>query len=63
MISFLVFAGPSNNKLPLWVQTLVRQWMVSSPSFKPNAFVHGLDKKYWDSLIKDEKKPLTNKGS
>ena len=35
--------------------------MVSSPSFKPNEFVHGLDKKYWNNLIKDEKKPLTNK--
>ena len=35
--------------------------MVSSPTFEPNAFVHGLDKKYWNSLIKDEKKPLTNK--
>ena len=35
--------------------------LVSSPTFKPNEFVHGLDKKYWDSLIKDEKKPLTNK--
>ena len=35
--------------------------MVSSPTFKPNEFVHGLDKKYWNSLIKDGKKPLTNK--
>ena len=35
--------------------------LVSAPTFKPNAFVHGLDKDYWNSLIKDEKKPLTNK--
>jgi penicillin-binding protein 2 len=35
--------------------------LVSAPTFKPNAFVHGLDKKYWNSLIKDPKKPLTNK--
>ena len=35
--------------------------LVSSPTFKPNAFVHGLDKDYWNSLIKNEKKPLTNK--
>jgi len=35
--------------------------LVSAPTFEPNAFVHGLDKKYWDSLIKDGKKPLTNK--
>jgi penicillin-binding protein 2 len=34
---------------------------VSSPTFQPNAFVHGLDKKYWNSLITDGKKPLTNK--
>ena len=35
--------------------------LVSSPTFQPNAFVHGLDKKYWNSLITDGKKPLTNK--
>ena len=35
--------------------------LVSSPTFEPNEFVHGLDKKYWNSLIKNEKKPLTNK--
>ena len=35
--------------------------LVSAPTFEPNEFVHGLDKKYWNSLIKDEKKPLTNK--
>ena len=35
--------------------------LVSAPTFQPNEFVHGLDKKYWNSLIKDEKKPLTNK--
>ena len=35
--------------------------LVSAPSFQPNAFVHGLDKKYWNSLINDGKKPLTNK--
>ena len=35
--------------------------LVSSPTFQPNAFVHGLDKKYWNSLISNVKKPLTNK--
>ena len=35
--------------------------LVSSPTFEPNQFVHGLDKKYWNSLIKNEKKPLGNK--
>ena len=35
--------------------------LVSAPSFEPNAFVHGLDKEYWNSLIQNEKKPLTNK--
>ena len=32
--------------------------LVSSPTFEPNAFVHGLDKKYWNNLIKDEKNLL-----
>ena len=35
--------------------------LVSAPTFQPNAFVHGLDKEYWNSLINDGKKPLTNK--
>ena len=35
--------------------------LVSSPSFEPNAFVHGLDRGYWNSLLKNEKKPLANK--
>ncbi len=35
--------------------------MVSSPSYDPNAFVHGIDKKYWQELINNEKKPLNNK--
>jgi penicillin-binding protein 2 len=35
--------------------------LVSAPTFEPNAFVHGLDKKYWNTLIQDGKKPLTNK--
>ncbi len=35
--------------------------MVSSPSYDPNSFVHGIDKKYWNTLISNEKKPLNNK--
>jgi len=35
--------------------------MVSSPSFDPNKFVHGIDKKSWNSLLSDKKKPLINK--
>ncbi len=35
--------------------------MASSPSYDPNAFVHGIDKKYWNELISNEKKPLNNK--
>ncbi len=35
--------------------------LVSSPIFDPNAFVHGVKKKYWESLIKNKKKPLINK--
>ncbi len=35
--------------------------LVSSPSYDPNAFVHGVEQKYWNNLIKDGKKPLINK--
>ncbi len=35
--------------------------MVSAPTYDPNAFVHGVDKTYWNTLIKNEKKPLINK--
>ena len=35
--------------------------MVSSPAYDPNAFVHGVDREYWNTLINNEKKPLTNK--
>ena len=34
--------------------------MASSPSYDPNSFVHGIDKKYWNELISNEK-PLNNK--
>ena len=35
--------------------------MVSSPSYDPNVFVHGVDKDYWQELITNTKKPLSNK--
>ena len=35
--------------------------LVSSPSYDPNAFVHGIEEKYWKNLIGNDKKPLTNK--
>ena len=35
--------------------------LVSSPSYDPNAFVHGIENNYWNSLIKNERKPLINK--
>ena len=35
--------------------------LISAPSYNPNAFVHGIDKAYWHSLINNEKKPLANK--
>jgi len=35
--------------------------MVSSPTFDPNKFVHGIKQEDWDSLIKNKKKPLMNK--
>ena len=33
----------------------------SSPSYNPNSFVHGIGHKYWQELINNDKKPLTNK--
>ena len=35
--------------------------MVSSPSFNPNSFVHGIKKKEWNNLLNDRDKPMVNK--
>jgi penicillin-binding protein 2 len=35
--------------------------LVSSPTFDPNKFVHGISYDDWELLIKDKKKPLMNK--
>jgi len=35
--------------------------MVSSPTFDPNKFVHGISQEDWDMLIDNKKKPLMNK--
>ena len=35
--------------------------MVSSPTFDANKFVHGISLNDWESLIKNERKPLLNK--
>ena len=35
--------------------------MVSSPSFDPNSFVHGINQKEWDSLLNNRDKPMINK--
>lgn len=35
--------------------------MASSPSFDPNKFVEGVSHEYWNELINDKRKPLTNK--
>jgi len=35
--------------------------LVSSPSYDPNAFVHGINQKDWNFLLKNKAKPLTNK--
>ena len=34
--------------------------MVSSPTYDPNAFVHGIEK-YWEELLSNDKNPLTIK--
>ncbi len=35
--------------------------MASSPTYNPNAFVHGIDKKTWNALLQHRDKPLINK--
>jgi len=35
--------------------------LVSSPTFDPNKFVHGISQKDWEDLISNKKKPLINK--
>jgi penicillin-binding protein 2 len=35
--------------------------MASAPTFDPNSFVHGINKKDWDYLLKHRDKPLINK--
>ena len=35
--------------------------MVSSPTFDPNKFVHGINRKDWNDLLSNKKKPLLNK--
>ena len=35
--------------------------MVSSPNFDSNKFVHGINQKDWNELIKHRDKPLINK--
>ncbi len=35
--------------------------LVSSPTYDPNAFVHGINQKDWKFLLKNKAKPLTNK--
>jgi len=35
--------------------------MVSSPSFDPNSFVHGINHNEWNGLLKNRDKPLINK--
>ena len=35
--------------------------MVSSPTFNPNEFVHGISRNSWNSLLENTRKPLINK--
>jgi penicillin-binding protein 2 len=35
--------------------------MVSSPSFNPNSFVHGINQNEWNALLKNRDKPMMNK--
>jgi len=35
--------------------------MVSSPSFNPNSFIHGIDRNEWNELLNNRDKPMINK--
>jgi penicillin-binding protein 2 len=35
--------------------------MVSSPSFNPNSFIHGINQNEWDGLLNNRDKPMINK--
>jgi penicillin-binding protein 2 len=35
--------------------------MVSSPTFDPNLFIHGINQREWDKLLKNRDKPMLNK--
>ena len=35
--------------------------MVSSPSFNPNSFIHGIERNKWDKLLNNRDKPMINK--
>ena len=35
--------------------------MASAPTYDPNSFVHGVDRKYWNFLLQHRDKPLMNK--
>ena len=35
--------------------------MVSSPTFDPNSFIHGIKQKEWDKLLNNRDKPMINK--
>ncbi|MYM57778.1 penicillin-binding protein 2 [Vibrio sp. OCN044] len=37
--------------------------MVSSPSYDPNAFVHGISTKAYNALLKDKNRPLVNRAT
>ncbi len=35
--------------------------MVSSPTFDPNLFIHGINQREWDKILKNRDKPMLNK--
>ena len=37
--------------------------MVSSPSYDPNAFVHGISRKDYGALLNDKNRPLVNRAT
>lgn len=60
--AFDLFGEESGSAILLDVNTGEILAFVSTPSFDPNIMSQGVSSEMWNDWLKDEKKPLTNKG-